>query len=471
MSVASADLPTSTRRPSTGEIAAPSAIVAVFVILYLSPTSAVSALGVAALIAIAAWRPSLAVATVPATLAIINVMVQVGHLEFSPTEILLVATLAGVGTRGAVVLARERLEPLVPGVRGLVDLARTGIGPVSLALVAVGTLSLFTVADPTYRHESLRWYRWVILEPVAFTFLARWYLEHRRERLVSAALYVAAASAASLWALIALAHGGGLAVQGVVRISGTYPQPNALALYLERPIPFVVAMGLAFRRRLRWEWLVAAAVCGAALLLTFSRGAWIGAGLAVLVVLWLGGRRRLATGFASLEAAAGLGLALVDGRRVLNLFHGGSGSLRIDIWSSAIAMIRDHAVFGVGLDQFLYQYAPRYVRPEAWSERFTSHPHDIVLDVWLSLGIMGLIVAAFTVAVAIVQTRRAIALHHRLALAAAGALLAGGIHGLVDNGYFLPDLALALWFFMVIIDLESRKPPELAAAIADDEGG
>ena len=52
-------------------------------------------------------------------------------------------------------------------------------------------------------------------------------------------------------------------------------------------------------------------------------------------------------------------------------------------------MIRDHPWTGVGLDQFLGQYSRRYVRIEGWPEHYTSHPHDIVLDFWLSLGIPG----------------------------------------------------------------------------------
>lgn len=438
--------------------------------LYATSSMALAAIAVLVLVAAAAVWPATAVASVPATLAIINLDVHVGHLEFSPTETLLVATVVGVGVRAAVVLVTSRFAALRLALPRAVGLVSSGSGPVALALLAVGTLSLFTVADRTYLHESLRWYRWTIVEPVVFVFLARWFLDLRRDRMTGAVLYVGAAALAGAWALGALAHGGGLAVQGVVRISGTYPQPNALALYLERPLPFAVALAVAYRKRWQVAWLVPAALCGLAVLLTFSRGAWVGAGIAVLVVLWLGGWRRLAVAIAALEVVAGAVLAVVDRRRVLNLFHGGSGSLRIDIWTAALHMLRDHPIFGVGLDQFLYQYAPRYVLPGDWAERFTSHPHDIVLDVWLSLGIMGLIVAAAIVVVVIVQTRRAIGLHHRLGLAAAGALLAGGIHGLVDNGYFLPDLALAFWFFMAIIDLEARKPAADDAPAQEIEG-
>ncbi|MER3437068.1 MAG: hypothetical protein C4346_05405, partial [Chloroflexota bacterium] len=43
------------------------------------------------------------------------------------------------------------------------------------------------------------------------------------------------------------------------------------------------------------------------------------------------------------------------------------------------------------LDQFLYQYRPRYIEPAGWAERYTSHPHNLVLDFWLRLGLGGLL--------------------------------------------------------------------------------
>ncbi len=118
-------------------------------------------------------------------------------------------------------------------------------------------------------------------------------------------------------------------------------------------------------------------------------------------------------------------------------------------------MIRDHLFFGIGLDQFLYVYAPRYVKPEAWSERFTSHPHDIVLDTWLSLGIMGIVLALAYLGILISVTVRLARKRSSLGLAAAGGMFVGIMHGFVDNGYFLPDLALIFWFLTAIIAAEA----------------
>jgi len=422
--------------------------------LYIEPPLPVVAALLLLAIGIAALDPPGVLAAIAASLALIEMPIPFGSLRFNPAEVLLATACGGIALRAGKTLLRGGFSVAQEALGRARTLAFSGFGPVAIALVVVGTLSLFTVADPSHRAESLREYRWVILEPVLFAFLLRWYLTDRADRWLVAWLFAGAAALAAVSAAVDGLSGSGLAVEGVVRISGTFPHPNALGLYLERVVPFAAALGIAFRSRVDARWLALAAVCAGGLLLTFSRGAYLGAGAGLLVVAWLAGRRRLAGALAIGAVVLGGVLVLVAGDRILSLFSGGSGSLRLAIWQSSLAMIRDHPITGVGLDQFLYQYAPRYVLPEAWPERFTSHPHNIVLDLWLRLGIMGLGVAAAYVVVLVRRVHRIVGQQTRLGLGALGALVAGATHGLVDNGYFLPGLALAFWLVTAIIDLE-----------------
>ena len=98
-----------------------------------------------------------------------------------------------------------------------------------------------------------------------------------------------------------------------------------------------------------------------ALVFSFSRGAWlaVAAALAVTLIMVAGGWhgrcwRTGAVGAAGLLAAAALN------RLPERIVHQGSGLIRIDLWRSALQMLRDHPVFGVGLDQFLNQYQGPY---------------------------------------------------------------------------------------------------------------
>lgn len=407
------------------------------------------------LIGIAALHPPSALVAIPASIGLVYRPIHYAGLEFSPTEILILTATAGLALRVAILyLIRNDNGPdVAPGT--LVHAARSGFGPAALLMLAAGVMSLFTLADPAHRHESLRAFRWVIVEPILYAALARYYLRDPLDRLIAGGAFLGAASLISLYGIVLLLDGGGLSVEGVRRISGTYPHPNALALYLEQPVVFGFALAMTARRKaLRLGWLALASISGLALIMTFSRGALIGTGFAVVAIAVLSQRRHLARRLIPALAALGLVLTAVAAPRMLSLFGGGSGSLRVAIWESSIAMIRDHPIFGVGLDQFLYQYAPRYVAPEAWPERFTAHPHDIFLDLWLSLGILG-IAAVGVYAVTLIRTMRNITLRNgTLGLAAMGAIIASVVHGLIDNGYFVPDLALMFWFLTAIIELE-----------------
>ncbi len=117
-------------------------------------------------------------------------------------------------------------------------------------------------------------------------------------------------------------------------------------------------------------------------------------------------------------------------------------------------MLRDFPSTGIGLDQFLWLHQTRYIDPRIWSERYTSHPHNLLLDSWLSLGVAGLLLLLVFVVVGIWFIWQARTGRIRLSvwqLGALGCLGAGVGHGLVDNGYFLPDLAVIAWLAIALV--------------------
>jgi len=278
-------------------------------------------------------------------------------------------------------------------------------------------------------------------------------------------------------------------VAGVRRALGTYQHPNALALYLLRTVGFALGLLVLAPSPRRARWLLGVIpLLLLALFLTFSRGALIGLGVgaALLACAYLY-RPTAATADAAetpsklrvallaacgLYAVATLLVAVLSLTGAINLRGGDSLGLREMIWHSALAMIRDHPAFGVGLDQFYYQYAPRYINPAAWGERYTAHPHNLFLDFWVRLGIMGLAWIAWmfsSLAFAIVRGWRAATDDaRRVIIATAVALSAAVIHGLVDNFYFLIDLAFVWWFLLALLAIASEEavtaPTESATA-------
>ncbi|MEJ2735339.1 MAG: O-antigen ligase family protein [Anaerolineae bacterium] len=247
---------------------------------------------------------------------------------------------------------------------------------------------------------------------------------------------------------------------GVWRVRGFYGSPNNLALYLGKLFPVAVALvawGRHGQRRLFYG--VATVLIALAIFLTYSRGAWIvGVPASLLFLAALRGRRTLvlATGILVLVGAIVLLLAGVGRLTSLLDTAGGTTFFRLQLWQSSWAMIRDHPLLGVGLDNFLYHYRTYYVLPTAWEEFNLSHPHNLVFDFWLRLGVPGL--AAFLwVMVSFFQkgfiTYRLLPQGNERLLTLG--MMAGMVnlvaHGLVDNAFFLVDLAFALVLMLAVV--------------------
>jgi O-antigen ligase len=88
-----------------------------------------------------------------------------------------------------------------------------------------------------------------------------------------------------------------------------------------------------------------------------------------------------------------------------------------------------------------------------WPERYTSHPHNIVLDTWLRLGVLGLATLVTMVFGTVwwIQRKTAWIRQDAWAIGAVAALFGGFVHSMVDNGFFLADLATMTWFFIVLL--------------------
>lgn len=414
------------------------------------------------LVALAAsvLSPAAAISAITAAIPFVHDPVAIGGSRWSLLELAILAAAMSVGYALLVEIIKTRSYQ--------VALALFRPWPTTVvagALIAVGAASLLTVADPRYRPDSIREFRWVIVEPILALFLFRWIIGRGlRAMLVTA--FLATGTVVAVVGLIQLITGSGVVIaDGVQRATGPYQHPNNLALYLERVA--VLALGLAAAMRFRQRLIVAVAMVAlVGLAATLSRGAamafFAGAGWVVAVTRIRYGWRWIGAG----AIAAFVLIALLGAQRLTDSGANGATSSRELIWTSSIEMIRDHPVTGVGLDQFLNQYGRRYVDPAGWPERYTSHPHNLVLDVWLRLGIAGLVClgALFATTARLVHAGRLQRAELGYWAGASGALIAGFAHGMVDNGYFLPDLAVMTWLLIALLESvipSSAKAPAI----------
>lgn len=264
------------------------------------------------------------------------------------------------------------------------------------------------------------------------------------------------------WGLSQALTGSGLiTAEGVLRVRGPYGSPNNLALYLSHALPILLAVAaLANDQRKRLAAALLALLCAAALALTFSKGALLlGVPAAVLFLGFAAGGRWRWLALAAVTLAGLLMLPLFRTERFADLFDlsGGTGFLRLQLWRGAWNMVREHPWLGVGLDNFLYAYRTRYVLPAAWQELNLSHPHNILLDLWTRLGLLGVIVGAWLFGAAFWQgwrgLRRLGGDRRALMLGLLASLVATLAHGLIDNSLFLAELMI---LFMLSLGLIAR---------------
>jgi len=369
-------------------------------------------------------------------------------------ELLVLLSALGVlinrlGTHHRAAEQRERI--------GLIDAG------VILLMTAAGISSL-AAAD---RAATLYELRTIFIVPGIFYVLLRTQRldDKARRRLIGAYLCGAAAVAAIGIVWYALGTHTTLAEAGLRRMQSVYPSPNNAAIYLARTWPLLAAW-VVWARTKRGQLLALAglAILSLGLGLTFSRGALIlGIPAGMLTMGWLAGRRyRTAAILLVLLGALAL-IPLLTVPRFASLldFSQGSTFFRLELWRSSLTMIREHVLAGIGPGNFQQAYQSRYVLPSAWAEPNLSHPHNILLDHWTRLGLLG---SAGGVMIQIGFWRTLLRVHkaqasaHRTGFAVIG--LAGSMavllaHGLVDNTLFAPDLALA--FFLMLAVLRGLK--------------
>jgi O-antigen ligase len=335
-----------------------------------------------------------------------------------------------------------------------------------LLFVGVAFISLF-VAE--IRGVAIREFRVIVLEPALFYLMLRSTPLDRRARWRIVDALVLGAVVVALVGLYQYAFTDQIitAEGGMRRLKSVYGSPNNVGLFLGRVFPILVAVLFFARTRpRRWLYGGGALFVGTAILLSFSKGALIfGVPASLLALGLLAGGRWLWAALGLLAVAGLVAIPVLRSPRFTSLFdlQSGTSFFRLNLWRSTLDMIRDHPVLGVGLDNFLYAYRGRYIRPVAWQEPDLSHPHNIVLDYWSRLGILGLaaglwIQAAFW--------RLALPLRHlsdpderALALGLMASMVDFLAHGLVDNSFFVVDLAFVFCLtlaFAVHLDRDRR---------------
>jgi O-antigen ligase len=177
----------------------------------------------------------------------------------------------------------------------------------------------------------------------------------------------------------------GTRVEGIV--GGIFGNPNDLATAFDLLLPLALALALTSRGLKRIIYLIASAIITFGVIITFSRGGFLGLVAMGGVLLWkIGRRNRLATVLVTLLAAGVFISVLPSGYsdRILTIFQTdkdttNSAQERTELLKRAFEVAGNNLVIGVGIGNYPF-YSLR--------QRMA---HNSYLEIWAELGLLGLI--------------------------------------------------------------------------------
>jgi putative inorganic carbon (hco3(-)) transporter len=467
-------------------------IVVATLLLYLSPIPlAVRAIALASFFLLAYLQPTTAILCIPATAPLYLIPAAFSGLReqvllFPLHELLL-------GLTALAMVSRQILQAVRLRTFSIPRPSFASVAPIALFVIAGiwGTV----IALPGSRGEALRELRWLVIEPVIFYLLLKVLPPATTIRAIYTVII-----AGTVVALLGMLQLVGLDLVPLIgekrsfseniveagnvrRVASVYGHPNNLGLFLGRIWPLAAALALGGWLQIARSasapdpqitnpsppriadfnpqpWLAAGLLCLVGLVISFSRGAWLGAlaAAAILLLLAVGGRDSRGM-IRYLAAAIMLGAVLAVPILVLR-GGGGSEGTRLLLWREALGYLVQHPL-GIGLDQFYAYHLPNSGRSLidpaliGTSEQFAAHPHNLMLDIWLRMGPFGLV--AFTwLVVRIIRTTWRRTNRQAFGMGVLAACVAALTHGLVDHFYFVPDLAIVFWLLVASSELPDQ---------------
>lgn len=248
------------------------------------------------------------------------------------------------------------------------------------------------------------------------------------------------------------------------RVYSVFGNPNVLAEYLIMTIPLSISL-MWYSKKIHKKiiFLATSGVLILALVLTLSRGGWIGFAFSALIFVLLVEKRLL---LSAIPIVLGGILFLPQSilHRIMSIgnFADSSNAYRLKMWEITLDIIKDNPIAGVGLGHLPFKETfETYIRTMP-----TYHAHNTYLEIAAELGIPGLIaflILLFVVFKYGIQTlingeNRYIKIMAAGVFSGLGGLLA---HGAVENVIYLTRIIVYFWiligFILVLMKIKKQK--------------
>ena len=192
----------------------------------------------------------------------------------------------------------------------------------------------------------------------------------------------------------------------------------------------------------------------------------IGATIIVLIKLWLVNKK---IGQVSLILAAigatPVALAVFNVGPLASKLYQGTLRNRLDYWNAAIAMFKDHPIFGVGIDRFGEYYRQYAVQNQVVQGQITDNAHSVYMQLLATGGLVLFIPYLALIAYVTLVGSKAMLKANGNDKLLIGGVLAIWLGTLAVNIVAIDNLGVAVWFWItggVLVAVSSNKAPQTA---------
>lgn len=333
------------------------------------------------------------------------------------------------------------------------------IMPIILYIIFI-TINTITSNDPIGSFRDLS----IHLTSIGFIFVLINSIRSKKDFNILVVLLIISATLTAVYGLYQLATGNVVMEDKWVdeatnpdlqtRIYSVFGNPNIFAEYLIMLIPISLS-SFWFSKRIHKKalFLITSLVLVLALVLTMSRGGWIGFAFGIFVFILLVEKRLL---LLAIPAAIGGLFILPDAilNRLMSIlnFADSSNDYRIRMWKFTLEVIRDNWLVGVGFGHLPFREAfGRYTRTMV-----TYHAHNTYLETMAEMGILGFIVFISFLFVLFKYTiKKLIKGNDEYTKIITAGILSGLaavlVQGLVENILYMPRIIISFWILVGLL--------------------
>jgi len=374
----------------------------------------------------------------------------------------------------------KRLITIKPGstdLPGLVDAFKPASSPINGAIGLFLYACLISIASSVFIEQSWHNFLTKTLEWFIVYFLVLEVFTKKRHIDIALGIFLITAGSTVLDSLVQfyITHKDiffGHILQQGARVTASFRTPNGLGSYLTILIPLLGAFCLSREvtklRRVGCAVLLALSIWS--VILTFSRGSWVGIGCGIIFLVVLQGKgniRKFIAGFTILVILCSISVLAYQKFSGVKVLERNSQGWRMEVWQRSIQMIKDRPLVGHGINTYMNIF-----QQYRWSTQIEpTYAHNCYLQLAVETGVLGLAAFLYLLSCFFKELLRGIDCKtprqegRPILVGLVCGIMAFLVHSFFDTSFYSLKLSVYLWIMIgiAVASLKTQMPlaPEL----------